>query len=140
MAVAIDVGEWNDIHPLNKKDVGLRLAMQARSLVYGDKAIVPAGPEPGKILFTDDHVIINFRNAKRLVSKDSDTLRGFAISSDGKKFVWTDAKIEKDRVIVSHKRIRKPIAVRYAWADNPAKANLYNESNLPATPFEVRKK
>jgi sialate O-acetylesterase len=139
MAVAIDLGEWNDIHPFNKKDVGHRLALLARKIAYGEKNLIAASPEPYNYSFQSKEVIIQFRNAAAgLTVKNGGELKQFSISDDGKKFVWAKARIEKDTVIVWSDEIVKPRVVRYAWADNPDSANLYNREGLPATPFEVR--
>lgn len=140
MAVAIDLGEWNDIHPLNKKDVGARLALLARKIAYGEKNLVAEGPRPDTYSFEKGKIIIRFKNAGNgLVAKGTSELKYFAVSQDGKKFVWAKARIENDRVIIWSEGISNPVAARYAWADNPVSSNLYNKEGLPATPFEVRK-
>jgi sialate O-acetylesterase len=138
LVVAIDLGEWNDIHPLNKADIGKRLALQVRKIAYGEKNLVASGPVPKHAIFTKKNVTIDFENAANgLISKNNKILRGFSVSSDGKKFYWADAKIAGTKVIVSNKNVNNPSVVRYAWADNPASANLYNKELLPATPFEI---
>ena len=138
MAVAIDLGEWNDIHPLNKKDVGERLALQAENLIYGDKKTVHAGPGLKTITADNDKLILTFENiGKGLVAKGNTTLKYFAIAGADQKFVWADAEIKGNQVVVSNKGISKPLFVRYAWADNPEGANLYNKDGLPASPFEA---
>ena len=71
-----------------------------------------------------------------LVAKGGEELKGFAIAGEDKKFVWAEAKIDGDKVIVSSDEIAEPVAVRYAWADNPV-CNLYNEEDLPASPFRT---
>ncbi|WP_233621973.1 hypothetical protein [Flavobacterium agrisoli] len=142
MAVTIDVGEWNDIHPLNKKAVGDRLALQARKLAYGETKLVAAGPSPKSSIFGTENVTIDFKDCDKglKISKGSE-LHEFAISKDGQHFVWAKAEIIRNNQIkVWHPEIKNPIAVRYAWADNPDKANLFSSENLPATPFEVVKK
>jgi sialate O-acetylesterase len=136
MAVAIDVGEWNDIHPLDKQTVGRRLALLAGRIVYGEEKLVASGPEPGRWKVKDGRVVIEFKNATGgLVAKDPGVQGHFAISADGKKFVWAKARIEKNTVIVWHEEIAAPQVIRYAWADNPSSANLYNTAGLPAGPF-----
>ncbi len=140
MAVTIDVGEWNDIHPLNKKDVGHRLALQARKIAYGEDDLVAGGPIPDHSTFTTDHVTIEFKNTgERLTTSDGEPLRYFSISDDGENFVWAEAEIQGDSIKVWSDEIKNPVAVRYAWADNPESANLINQKSLPATPFEVIK-
>lgn len=138
MAVAIDLGEWNDIHPLNKKDVGERLALQAENLIYGDKKTLHAGPDLKTITADNNKLILTFENiGKGLVAKGNTILKYFAIAGADQKFVWADAEIKGNQVIISNKEISKPLFVRYAWADNPEGANLYNKDGLPASPFEA---
>lgn len=141
MAVIIDTGEWNDIHPLNKKDVGKRLALQAEKLAYNNTNIYASSPSPKKTTFKKDKVIITFKNVgSGLTAHNGKMLEEFAISNDGKNFVWAKAKIKGNKVIVWNTEVQNPIIVRYAWADNPSKANLFTKKGLPATPFEVKKK
>ncbi len=136
MAVTIDIGDEMDVHPRNKCDVGLRLARLALHSTYG-RAVVPSGPrfrafeiEDGRIRLRFDHI------AGGLVAKDG-PLKHFAIAGDDRKFVWADAEIEGDTIIISSPSVPRPAHVRYAWADNPAGANLYNSENLPAAPFRT---
>ncbi len=137
MAVAIDLGEWNDIHPLNKQDIGKRLALQAGRLVYGDVKTVASGPTFKSAVAKGNKVILSFDNTgKGLISK-SGPLKAFAVAGSDKKFVWAEAEIRGENVVVSTKDISNPVYVRYAWADNPQDANLYNKSSLPAAPFEA---
>ncbi|KQO29061.1 9-O-acetylesterase [Flavobacterium sp. Leaf82] len=137
MAVTIDLGEWNDIHPLNKYDVGKRLALQARKIAYGEKNLVASGPLFKSIEQRENKLILSFTNTgSGLIAKDSPILKGFAIAGSKGKFVWANATIEGDKIIVWSNNIINPIKVRYAWADNPVEANLYNKENLPASPFE----
>ena len=138
MAVTIDIGEWNDIHPLNKKDVGKRLALTARKVAYGDSAVVYSGPTYKSMQIKGRKIIITFDNTgSGLYAKGGGTLKRFAIAGADMKFVWAKARIRRDRVIVRSKGVRKPVAVRYAWADNPEGANLYNREGLPASPFRT---
>ena len=137
MAVTIDLGEWNDIHPLNKEDVGKRLALAAEKVAYGDD-IVYSGPIYESMKVDGNKVILSFTNTgSGLTTKGNSELKGFAIAGVDEKFVWADAKIEGDNVIVWSDKVTNPAAVRYAWADNPDKANLYNEEGLPASPFRT---
>lgn len=140
MAVAIDIGEWNDIHPLNKQDVGGRLALWARRLAYKDKELVPSGPllrtsrvEGSKIILSFDHT------GSGLAVRDGGELRHFAIAGADGRFVWAQARITGDRVEVWSEAISHPAVVRYGWADNPAGANLINREGLPASPFSTEK-
>jgi len=137
MAVAIDLGEWNDIHPLNKKDVGYRLALGAEKVAYGEN-IVYSGPIFKNAVVEKNTVVISFDNiGSGLIANDGEDLKQFAVAGADKKFVWANAKIEGDKVIVWCDRIAEPLYLRYAWADNPAGANLYNKEGLPASPFEI---
>ncbi|HNY14993.1 MAG TPA: sialate O-acetylesterase [Bacteroidales bacterium] len=138
MAVAIDAGEWNDIHPLNKKDVGERLALAAKNLAYGNQNVVWSGPLYKSVSREDDRLIIEFdHTGGGLIIKGGGELCHFAIAGADKKFVWADAKIENNRVVVRSNEIAAPLYIRYAWADNPEGANLYNAEGLPASPFEA---
>jgi len=138
MAVAIDIGEWNDIHPLNKEDVGKRLALAAQKVAYGDKNVVYSGPLYQSMKIEGNKIIITFTNTgDGLIAKGGGELKHFAIANVDKKFVWANAKIENDEVIVWNDEITNPVAVRYAWADNPESANLYNKEGLPALAFRT---
>ena len=138
MAVAIDLGEWNDIHPDNKKDVGVRLALNALKIAYGEKQFVHSGPIYESSKVEGNKIILSFSNiGSGLVAIDEEPLNWFAIAGEDKKFVWANAKIEGDKVIVSSEPIAHPRFVRYAWADNPDGANLYNKEGLPASPFRT---
>ena len=137
MAVAIDLGEWNDIHPLNKKDVGERLYLQAEKLAYGNKAIVASGPSVKSAKKERKKVIIRFNDTgKGLVAKGA-TLNYFAVAGPDGRYVWATAKINGNRVEVFNDEVPNPSYVSYAWADNPFGANLYNKEGLPAAPFKV---
>ncbi len=138
MAVAIDIGEWNDIHPENKKDVGERLALAARKVAYGENNVVYSGPIYHSQKVQGNKISISFKNTGGgLIVKGGGELNQFAIAGEDKKFVWAHAKIENDKVIVWSDRVPRPVAVRYAWADNPGKANLFNKEGLPASPFRT---
>ncbi len=136
MAVTIDIGDANDIHPGNKQDVGNRLALNARRLVYGEN-IVHSGPIYKSMKIEGNRIRLLFDHAQDgLLSKGGDKLQGFAIAGEDRKFVWAEAMIDGKTVVVSSPQIAKPVAVRYAWAINPA-CNLYNRAGLPASPFRT---
>jgi sialate O-acetylesterase len=138
MAVTIDAGEWNDIHPLEKKIVGERLALAARKLAYGNDKIVFSGPVYKSYVIKADSIIIEFdHTGSGLVSKGGGDLNYFEIAGEDRKFVWAEARIYDNHVIVWSSEIKDPVYVRYAWADNPESANLYNTEGLPASPFET---
>jgi sialate O-acetylesterase len=137
MAVAIDLGEWNDIHPDNKKDVGERLALIARKLAYAEN-IVYSGPLYQSASVDGNKIVISFTNTgSGLITSDGEEPSEFAIAGADKKFVWAKAKIEGDKIIVSAEAVSNPLYVRYAWADNPVNPNLYNKERLPVSPFRT---
>ncbi len=137
MAVTIDIGEANNIHPHDKQDVGKRLAQWALAKVYGKAGVVASGPlykssrqTPGKIVVEFNYV------GGKLAARDGGKLTGFAIAGADKKFFWADAQIVGDAVVVSSPAVPSPVAVRYAWAMNPP-CNLVNKAGLPASPFRT---
>jgi len=141
MSVTIDIGEGTDIHPKNKQDVGLRLALNALAKDYG-KAIEYSGPiykamsvDGANAVLSFDHLGGGLTITGDLAATDK-KLTGFAIAGEDKKFVWADAKIVGDTVVVSAASVTKPIAVHYAWGDNP-ECSLGNKAGLPAVPFRT---
>ena len=138
MAVTIGLGEWNDVHPLAKKDVGDRLALSAEKVAYGEKDLVASGPIFQSARVDNDKIIITFNSiGSGLTTNDGEELKRFAIAGADKKFVWATAEIKGNEVIVSSEKVPHPIYVRYAWADNPEGANLINKEGLPASPFRT---
>ncbi len=136
-AVTIDIGDAKDIHPRNKKDVGKRLVAAAKKIAYQED-IVYTGPVFEKITLFENQAIVHFKNiGDRLVAKGSEEgeLFEFTISGEDKKFVRANATIKGNTVKVWSDKVKNPVAVRYAWADNPDKANLFNEEGFPASPF-----
>ena len=138
MAVAIDIGEGNDIHPMNKKDVGERLSLAAQKVAYGDDVKVYSGPiyqsmkvDGSRVYLTFDHI------GSGLMAKGGGPLKYFSIAGDDGKLFWAKAEIIGNNVVVWSDKAKKPVAVRYAWADNPEGANLYNREGLPASPFRT---
>ncbi|HLX64817.1 MAG TPA: sialate O-acetylesterase [Planctomycetota bacterium] len=135
IGLAIDIGDATNIHPTNKQDVGLRLALQALKIAY-NKDIPFSGPMYDSMSVEGSAIRLKMKYTfGGLVAKDGD-LKGFAIAGDDKKFEWANAKIDGDSIVVSSDKVAKPVAVRYAWADNPD-CNLYNKANLPAVPFRT---
>ncbi|MGY8750065.1 MAG: sialate O-acetylesterase, partial [Pirellulales bacterium] len=112
-----------------------RLALNALAKDYG-KSVVYSGPLFKSVDFSGNHATIEFDHAVGLISKNG-PLKQFQIAGADKKFVWADAKINGTNVIVSSPSIKQPVAVRYAWADNPEGCNLYNAAGLPACPFRT---
>lgn len=136
MTVNIDLGEWNDIHPLNKKEVGHRLALCAMKIAYDDKKIISSAPRYNSMVVDGNKITLSFTEIGNGFAS-TEKLKGFAIAGEDKQFVWADAKIEGDKVIVWSDKVKSPLAVRYAWADNPEGANLRNKEGLPSSPFRT---
>ncbi|MBO9611110.1 MAG: sialate O-acetylesterase [Dyadobacter sp.] len=139
VAVTIDLGEWNDIHPLNKKDIGHRLALAARNQAYGEKDIIYSGPVLKSHRVENDKVLLTFDQVgEGIVSSDGEALRWFAVAGDDRKFYWAEAEIiGKDRIALHTEQVKSPRYVRYAWQDNPEGVNFYNSAGLPASPFRT---
>jgi len=158
MAVLTDVGEANDIHPRSKRIAAQRLSLVARAQAYGEK-IAFSGPAFAKATVEGQAMRLRFTQvggglvAKPLPktyqprSKLPDTLplvltspnsmlQGFAVCGEDRQWHWADARIDGDTIVVQSAAVPKPVAVRYAWADNPT-ANLYNAQGLPAVPFRT---
>jgi len=137
MVVTIDVGEWNDIHPLDKETVGQRLALAARKLAYGENDVVASGPRFHALQKRGSRLVVEFSaTGGGLVARDGE-LSGFAIAGEDGRYAWADADIKGDTVVLKSDAVPDPTRVRYAWADNPDTANLYNEAGLPASPFHA---
>ncbi|MBE4948962.1 sialate O-acetylesterase [Chryseobacterium culicis] len=135
LAVAIDLGEWNDIHPLNKKTVGDRLALQAQKIGEGKK-IIADGPVYQSMKKAGNTIIISFRPGTDDLVQGG--LKGFAIKQKDGRYQWAKAKTKGNKVIVWNDQITDPVHIRYDWADNPD-GNLKNTSGLPASPFTTEK-
>ena len=136
MAVTVDIGEWNDLHPLNKEDVGKRLALAAQYIAYGDKKVVYSGPLYRSKEVKGDKIKLHFTSiGSGLTSRNNEPLKYFEIAGADKKFVPAQAKITGNTIEVWSEQVKNPVAVRYAWMDNPQGANLYNKEGLPASPF-----
>ncbi|MBN1804334.1 MAG: hypothetical protein JW837_03715 [Sedimentisphaerales bacterium] len=133
MTVTIDIGEAKNIHPKNKQDVGLRLALQALALAYGED-VTYSGPIYNYMLIDGNTIRLYFKYVgSGLMAKDG-KLDGFYIAGEDRNFVSADAKIYGDTIIVSSPKVERPVAVRYAWDENPI-ISLYNKEGLPASPF-----
>ena len=138
MAVSIDIGEWNDIHPVNKRDLGYRLALAALKVGYGEEKIVCSGPIYSSMTIKRNKVLLTFSNVgSGLISKNGGKLKCFEVCGIDDKFYPAEAEIVNDTVVVWSHEVSSPVAVRYAWANNPECANLYNREGLPASPFRT---
>jgi sialate O-acetylesterase len=136
LAVAMDRGEIHNIHPPNKRDVANRLAAVALAKTYG--MLVPCeGPTYREMTVEEDHVRISFDHAKGLKSLGS-APTGFAVAGKDQRFVWAQARIDGETIVVWSPKIPEPVAVRYGWGDNVI-CNLYNHADLPAVPFRSDK-
>jgi len=138
MAVAIDIGDAKDIHPKNKQEVGRRLALIALDKIY-DKEVDYSGPmyESMARMSLGKKVILRFsENTLGLATQGNNKPKGFAIAGADRKFVWARVKVHRNKVIVWHPDIKDPVAVRYAWAENP-ECNLIDRGGLPASPFRT---
>ena len=148
MACAIDIGMPNDIHPKNKFDVGERLAVWALHNEYGKKEIVVSGPLFKAVKFENGKAIVSFDYAKGLMTAKKDGIskpvatpgekpKHFAIAGADKKWVWADAVIVGETVVLSSPEVKEPVAVRFAYRGTPAGFNMYNGAGLPMVPFRT---
>ncbi len=136
LAVTIDLGEADNVHPSRKEPVGHRLALKALSSVYG-REIVASGPVYESIELEGGVARIRFQQTTGgLAARDGSRLKGFAVAGADRKFVWADATIEGDTVLVRSAAVPNPVAVRYGWANDP-ECNLTNGAGLPAAPFRT---
>ena len=157
MVVTIDIGDPNDLHPKNKKDVGLRLALAARALAYGEK-IEWSGPVYRQVTQEEHALRVWFDHASGLFAKGAEAatvagsatansataspantaqaVTGFEIAGADGKYLPGEAKIEGESVVVSNPAVPAPVSVRYGWAASP-NCNLFNRAGLPASPFRT---
>jgi len=133
MAVTIDIGTPENIHPPDKKTVGLRLSLAARALAYGE-AIEYSGPLPRQVTTERGALRVWFDHASGLTARGG-VVHGFEIAGRQKKFVAAEARIEGGTVVVRSEAIERPAYLRYGWKDNPD-CNLFNSAGLPASPFQ----
>ena len=134
----IDLGDPEhpeNLHPRNKKDVGDRLSLVARKLVYHEQ-IVASGPTETSVVVAGDRIRVTFDNADGLKAKDSGPVIGFELADAAGKYVAAIGSIEGDTVSVHSDGMPHPLTVRYDWANNP-KGNLYNGAGLPTYPFRT---
>lgn len=135
LALAIDIGDAADIHPKNKQEVGRRLALSALNIAY-KRPVEYSGPIYKSMKVEGDAIHLQFTHVGGGLDAKAGDLKGFAIAGDDHKFVWASAKIVGESVVVSSPSIKQPVAVRYAWSNNPV-CNLYNRAGLPAVPFRT---
>ncbi len=142
MATTIDVGDSNNLHPVYKKPVGTRLALAAQRVAYSNQQLVSSGPIYESMKIVGNTIELTFNTMGSLLKfKSTGTAVGshtnFAIAGSDKSFSWAQAKIEGNKVIVWNSTIPNPVAVRYAWGQNPAGEKLFNTEDLPASPFRT---
>ncbi|WP_455584198.1 sialate O-acetylesterase [Bacteroides sp.] len=135
MAVTIDIGDANDIHPKNKQEVGRRLSLIALNQAYG-KTNSYSGPLYSHMCMKNNEIELSFNYTEGQLIAKGGALKGFTIAGVDHKFYPATARIVDNKVIVSSEQVPYPVAVRYAWANNP-ECNLYNKAGLPASPFRT---
>ena len=136
MAVTVDIGDPKDIHPKNKQDVGRRLSLWALGEVYGRKVSATSGPLPDRHETRGSELVVSFRHAGDGLRAKDGAPKGFQIAGSDHQWQPANARIDGDKVILSHPAVARPAVVRYAWARNPD-GNLVNSAGLPASPFRT---
>ncbi|MFB6457832.1 sialate O-acetylesterase [Chitinophaga sp. Hz27] len=138
MAVTIDIGEWNDIHPLNKADVGKRLALCAMHTAYGENDVTCQGPVLQQAKRKGKQLILTFAHTEQGLKFNADHPKQFAVAGTDHRYVWANAVLKGNQVIVWADNVELPVMIRYAWADTPAATTLSNGAGLPASPFQYQ--
>jgi sialate O-acetylesterase len=133
MAVSLDVGQADNVHPPDKQTVGARLALAARGVAYGE-AVEFSGPLFLEAVPEGDALRVYFTHAQGLVARGG-ALEGFEVAGEDWHFHAATARVDGDTVIVKAADVSRPVYVRYAWANAPLAANLYNGAGLPAAGF-----
>ncbi len=137
VAITIDSGDPDDIHPKNKRPAGERLARQALVRTYG-KALVPGGPIYRSVRFEGNKAVLSFDNiGSGLTVRGGGELKTFQVAGEDRRFIPAEAEIVNNTVVVSSPGVKNPVAVRYAWANNPSGCNLFNQEGFPASPFRT---
>lgn len=138
MAVTYDIGETHNIHPNNKKEVGERLSLVARKMIYADN-VQASGPVFKQMSVQSNKIFLEFDNLPSVdhLKNTFKTIEGFYIADKSRKFYPATISIQDNMLVVTNKDIDKPVAVRYAWLNNPLNANFYNKEGLPAIPFRT---
>lgn len=138
MAVGIDLGEAADIHPVRKKEIGYRLSLAALAHAYGERIAGGEGPFYRSMRTAQGKIILDFdTKGSKLTTRDGKDLQAFSIAGEDKKFFWAHAIIRNNKIEVWSELVPSPVAVRYAWANNPEDCNLINTQGLPASPFRT---
>ncbi len=138
LVVTYDIGDSTNVHPVNKYDVGKRLSLLARKMVYGQNNLVAEGPKVSKVYAQGELLVVQFdvtQKEEQLVAVDKyGYVKGFELAGADKHFYPATAEMAGDKIMLSARQVSKPVSVRYAWAENPD-ANLFNVAGLPAAPF-----
>ncbi|MEE9372254.1 MAG: sialate O-acetylesterase [Saprospiraceae bacterium] len=136
--VSIDIGDKNNLHPKDKTTLAKRLVLAARGIAYNHD-IVSLSPTYSKSSIVNNIVNIEFKNIGSGLSTDNKYgyINGFALAGKDKRYMWANAELQDNKVIVSCKAIADPVYIRYGWANNPGKLNIYNSAGLPASPFQA---
>jgi sialate O-acetylesterase len=137
MAVGIELGEADNIHPVDKGGVGYRLSLAARKEAYGETKLNASGPIYRSMRILGDKIEVDFTKRNDTLIAKNGALKYFAIAGNDRVFQWAKAIIKGGKIQVWNDDIQNPVAVRYAWADNPVGCNLYNAAGLPASPFRT---
>ena len=136
LAVAIDVGEASDIHPIDKKSIGHRISLHMQRLVLGEHKIVANGPIAQRAEVKGKNIVVTFQSGSDNLQPNLD-VKEVAVAGADDKYQWANAWVDGRELIIDCSGIVSPKRVRYAWADNPSSANLYNRESLPASPFQI---
>jgi len=136
MVVTTDVGDANNIHPIDKQTVGYRLALIARAKTYGENKLVYSGPIFNQMKIKKQKAQLFFDYAESGLKQNGEHLKEFEIAGSDQVFYPADAKIEGKTIVVSSAKVKEPVAVRFAWKAIP-EPNLFNKENLPASPFRT---
>lgn len=137
IAVIIDCGEFDNIHPLDKESVGYRLSLQALYHVY-NKNILAYGPIYKEAKYFENHIEIEFDNIGENLIIIGDKIKGFEVADENKIFIEADVRLENNNIIISSEKIKNPKFVRYLWT-NYGEVNLFNNYGLPMAPFRTSK-
>ena len=132
LVVGLGLGEWNDIHPLRKKDLAERASIEIRKKIYKQDVITTPQLVKGEIL--DDVVILSFSD--EILGDETGEVFDFEISEDGRRYHNAKAVIKNNKVYISNSNIHRPVSVRYAWSNSPPNANLMGKNNLPLPTFQ----
>jgi len=136
MAITVDIGEPDNIHPKNKQEVGRRLSLWALGEVYGQKVVATSGPLPVGHEARGSDIVLSFSHAEGGLQAKGGELKGFVVAGEDRQWKPAVARIEGDKVVASSAEVKKPVAVRYAWAADPV-CNLFNGAGIPASPFRT---